>query len=448
MLHEHPDVQYGAVTVWEPPQGDRALAAYVVPREAAAASPAELRRFLSERLPGYMVPSDWVFLDSMPFTSSGKVDRKALPRPVRQRAGGPEPAGAPANKLEGRLRGIWEEVLGAAPVGVDDDFFDLGGHSLLAVRLFSRIEKAFGVRLPVGTLLEAGTVRTLARAIEQRGVDGRWRSLVTIQRGRSELPLFCLHGNDGDVLFYREMAVAMGEAQTVYGLQSPLLGRDHVSRRSLEDLAELYLEEICAVQARGPYCLVGFCLGAYLALEVAVRLQKRGEEIGVLAWSRPGNWKLVRSLADDVAYHWRRWAAGGAGGWRYLAGRVRFRLARIEDAVAEAAGGFAPAFGAAAAEWALRRRARAAHIRASRAYKPSVFHGAMIYVEGEQGATGNYTQFWGPAVQGEIRRYLVPGEGIGVLSGPGARALAEVLRTALAGVRRGGPAASGPRETL
>ncbi len=449
LLHEHPDVQYAAVTVWEPTAGDRALAAYVVPRAGAVCDPVELRRFLSERLPAYMVPSDWVLLDSMPFTSSGKVDRKSLPRPARRRAAGPGLAEAPANKLEGRLRGIWEEVLGAAPVGLDDDFFDLGGHSLLAVRLFSRVEKEFGVRLPVGTLLEAGTVRTLARAIEQRGVDGRWRSLVAIQRGRSELPLFCLHGNDGDVLFYREMAAAMGEAQTVYGLQSPLLGRGHFSGRSLEDLAGLYLEEICAVQTRGPYCLVGFCMGAYLALEVAVRLQKRGEEIGVLAVvETPGNWKLVRSLTDDLKYHWRRWAARGAGGWRYLAGRVKFRLARIEDAVAEAAGGFAPAFGTAAAEWALRRRARAAHIRASRAYKPSVFHGAMIYVEGEQGATGDYQHFWAPAVEGEIRRYLVPGEGIGVLSGPGARALAEVLRTALAGVRRGGPAASGPRETL
>ncbi len=431
-LHQHPAVRYAAVTVWEPTAGDRALAAYVVPRPGAGLEAAELRRFLGERLPASMVPPDWVTLEAMPFTSSGKVDRQALPRPARQRHA--DTAGeAPATKLEGQLRAIWEDVLGAAPIGAEDDFFDLGGHSLLAVRLFSRIEKQLRVRLPVGVLFEASTIRKLAAVIEQHGRDPRWRSLVTIQRGSSSLPLFCLHGNDGDVLFYRELAAALGDGQTVYGLQSPLLQRGGEGYQSLEALADLYLEEIRAAQPHGPYCLAGFCMGAYLALEIARRLQREGESIGLLAIiETPGNWKFVGSPLESLAYHRKRWAAAGRSGrWRYIAGRMKFRTARIEDAIAGAAARLMEACGAPPSEWVLRRRARAAHIRASRGYAPAGYPGTMIYFEGDRGAAGDYRKFWEQAVQGKIAHVRVPGEGIDVLRAPGVGVVADGLREAL-----------------
>jgi len=145
------------------------------------------------------------------------------------------------------------------------------------VRVFSRIERRLGVRLPSARCWKPrpSSARPSDRA-------ERSRSPLAIAgsdpEGRSGSPLFCLHGNDGDVLFYRELASRLGDDQPVYGLQSPLLGAAP-AERTLEQLARSYAEEIRAVEPHGPYCLAGFCLGAYLAFEIACALQHQGEEL-------------------------------------------------------------------------------------------------------------------------------------------------------------------------
>ena len=129
----------------------------------------ELRRFLGERLPDYMVPAAFVFLDSLPLTGNGKADRRALPPPVpaRPASGAYE---APRTPVERRLVAIWEELLGLDRVGVHDDFFALGGHSLLATRVVSRLRSELGVDVPLRRLFEAPTVAALAREAEVAGI--------------------------------------------------------------------------------------------------------------------------------------------------------------------------------------------------------------------------------------------------------------------------------------
>ncbi|AUX32050.1 MULTISPECIES: non-ribosomal peptide synthetase [Sorangium] len=138
------------------------LVAYVVADAAGAATPASLREALGRRLPRPLVPSDIVLLPSMPLTAHGKVDLAALPapEPVPSR-----PIVAARDPLEARLVGLWEEILGRAPVGVTDDFFELGGHSILAMRLMLRLESSFARAIPVATLFEHPTVEGLARAM-------------------------------------------------------------------------------------------------------------------------------------------------------------------------------------------------------------------------------------------------------------------------------------------
>src|SRR5438067_5204578 len=130
--------------------------------------PRELRDHLRERLPEYMVPSIFVPLESLPLTPSGKVNRRALPPPRRTRLDGGKDFVPPRDDLEARLAQAWAEVLGVDCVGVRDNFFDLGGHSLLAVRLLARVERLFGVRLPLTTLFQHGTVEHLAGLLRQR----------------------------------------------------------------------------------------------------------------------------------------------------------------------------------------------------------------------------------------------------------------------------------------
>ncbi len=165
-LREHPAVRQAAAAPWEDDRGERRLAAYWVPAEGADASTAELRAWMRERIPEYMVPSALVRLDALPLTPSGKVDRLALPAPELQRSqAGP----APSTPEEAVLAEIFADVLGRDAVGTGEDFFELGGHSLRATRVVARVREAFGVELPLRALFEAPTVAGLARRVEAAG---------------------------------------------------------------------------------------------------------------------------------------------------------------------------------------------------------------------------------------------------------------------------------------
>ena len=165
-LGQHPAVGETVVIVWEEVPNDKHLVAYIVPNQAQAPTSSDLRQFVKEKLPGYMIPSAYVILESLPLTPNGKVDRRALPVPDTLSFDIKEDYVAPRTPVEEVLVGIWAKVLGRQQVGVHDNFFELGGHSLLATQLSSRIRDAFRVELSVRNLFEAPTVAHLARYIE------------------------------------------------------------------------------------------------------------------------------------------------------------------------------------------------------------------------------------------------------------------------------------------
>ncbi|HEX4498795.1 MAG TPA: amino acid adenylation domain-containing protein, partial [Thermoanaerobaculia bacterium] len=172
-LTAHPRLSSAVVLAQREEAGGHRLVAYVVAAADAATAtgapePSELRDFLRQRLPEFMVPSAWVSLPALPLTANGKVDRKALAllQPDRPRSTG----GAPRTPAEQRIAGIFSELLGAEllgvePVGLEANFFDLGGHSLLATRLVSRVRAVFGVELPLRAVFETPTVEGLAARI-------------------------------------------------------------------------------------------------------------------------------------------------------------------------------------------------------------------------------------------------------------------------------------------
>ncbi|MBE4753769.1 AMP-binding protein, partial [Corallococcus sp. ZKHCc1 1396] len=170
VLTSHPSVREAVVALRE---DSGKLVAYFVPHADPSLDAASLRDFLKQRLPDFMVPSAFVSLEAIPLTSSGKVDRKALPSPE-----GALPASveyvAPRSETEQKLAVLWSEVLRVERVGVHDNFFELGGHSLLVTQVVSRIRASFGVELSLTTLFEAPTLDSLARAIESvpRAIPG------------------------------------------------------------------------------------------------------------------------------------------------------------------------------------------------------------------------------------------------------------------------------------
>jgi acyl-coenzyme A synthetase/AMP-(fatty) acid ligase len=165
VLGQHPAVQEVVVMAREDTPGNRRLVAYVV--AGGQVSIGQLRTFLREQLPEYMVPSAFVLLDKLPLTANGKVDRRALPIPDKSREAA-EAFVAPRNAAEELVAGIWSQVLDIKQIGVHDNFFNLGGHSLLATQVVSRIRSAFQLeldQLPLRQLFETPTVAGLVDAL-------------------------------------------------------------------------------------------------------------------------------------------------------------------------------------------------------------------------------------------------------------------------------------------
>lgn len=189
VLSQHPAVQETVVLAQEDAQGDKRLVAYVVTQQQPALS--DLRRFLIEKLPEYMVPSIFVPLVALPLTPNGKVDRRSLKVPDLTQLQPEVPFVAPCTPIEEMLAGIWAEVLGIEKIGIHDNFFELGGHSLLATRVISQLRKVLEVELPLRRLFEQPTVAELAKDIEtatKAGLGPESPSIKPIARD-TELPL-------------------------------------------------------------------------------------------------------------------------------------------------------------------------------------------------------------------------------------------------------------------
>jgi acyl carrier protein len=171
-LSQHSTVREAVVLLLENELGNQRLVAYVVPARESAIAINELRSFLKEKLPDYMVPSAFVVLKGLPLTANGKIDRRALPAPEAARADLADTFVAPSTPIEKMLADIWAELLGPEKVGIYDNLFDLGGHSLLITQLLAKVRDSFQKELPLRRFFEAPTIAALAKNIEvKHGAD-------------------------------------------------------------------------------------------------------------------------------------------------------------------------------------------------------------------------------------------------------------------------------------
>ncbi|VAW42374.1 Polyketide synthase modules and related proteins [hydrothermal vent metagenome] len=165
VLAEHEAVGETAVLAKPDSQGNKRLIAYAVTQPEQSATPLELRIFLKDRLPEYMVPAIVMLLDAMPLTPSGKINRRGLPEPDQSARAVEQEFIAPRTAVESIVAKVWAEILEVERVGVEDNFFDLGGHSLLATQVISRLKTSFKTNLPLRSLFESPTVEELADEI-------------------------------------------------------------------------------------------------------------------------------------------------------------------------------------------------------------------------------------------------------------------------------------------
>jgi aspartate racemase len=334
VLNRHLVVRESVAVAWEDVPDEKRLVAYVVLKQSRAASGSELRDHLRRKLPEYMVPSVFMFLDALPRTPNGKIDRPALPEPVPARPELGQAFLAPRSPLEDQLAKIWEQLLGLRSIGIRDNFFEIGGHSLLAVRLVAQIQKAFGQKLPLAALFQAPTVEQLACMLrDQRGTASQ-SSLIALQPVGPKPPFFCVPGDLGNVFTdLGPLARHLPLDQPFYGLQD---GIDNPA--PIEALAAQYLDEVRSVQPKGPYFLGGVCLGGVVAFEMAQQLRAQGQRVGLLALIEPSSppapglrayFKFARwvlhLLTRRIGHHWSNFVRLGSAEQQTYA-RLKLKL--------------------------------------------------------------------------------------------------------------------------
>lgn len=278
VISEHPDVEHTVVLLRDSAAGAPHLVAYVCAAEEDF-SPARLRRYASERLPSYLVPAEYVRIDGIPLTSSGKLDRGSLPAPRRTR---PAEARAAQTPQEEALCRLFAEVLETDGVGPDDDFFMLGGHSLLAVRLTNRIREEHGMDFSLEALIRARTVAGLLGLSGGKSGEDPFATVVPL-REEEGLPLFCVHPVTGLAWSYSGLARRLPTGTPVHGIQAAGLRPGSAKPGTMEEMAETYLQHLRGVQPRGPYRLLGWSFGGNVAHAMATRLQALGESVSLLA---------------------------------------------------------------------------------------------------------------------------------------------------------------------
>ena len=330
-------VKEAVVVAMDNRASDKRLVAYVVPAGQPPPSASELRSFLEEKLPDYMIPSAFVMLDALPLNSTGKVDRQALPVPDSSRPQLDVAYAAPRTSIEEKLVEIWEEILDLRPIGIHDNFFDLGGHSLAGASLISRLNRIFGLDLAVRVLFEAPTVAQLTGSIEvqqrtvsqSKGKAPREKPsyLVELQSGRGKTRVFFFPGAGGgepEFFIYAKLARHVGMDYSFYGLQARGADGKSEPHRGVEEMVADYIQAIRTVQPLGPYFLVGECIGGIAAHEAARQLQAAGEKIALLALidtQRPTKRMYLQYRVNQllpgwvnyyiqgIPYHWKNWCA-------------------------------------------------------------------------------------------------------------------------------------------
>jgi thioesterase domain-containing protein len=285
-LLAHPRIRSAAVVAVDTPayqtaEADKRLVAYLVGETIP--SVAELRQFLGEKLPDYLIPSAFIPVDVLPLTVGGKLDLRALPPPdAAPRLPRTAPRVPTRTPYETWLVALWADVLGHEDIGIEDHFFDLGGTSLLAGQVVAAMERTFGLTIPLEVLEQRGTIALLAPLLESGRAVSAESPLISVRSGGTERPLFFVSGLGGLALPFFTLARYLSSRQRIYAFQLPYPDDKTIPYVGVKAIAELHLDELRKVQPEGPYSLAGYSFGGIVAYEMAQQLVGAGEQVAHL----------------------------------------------------------------------------------------------------------------------------------------------------------------------
>ncbi|WP_280308564.1 amino acid adenylation domain-containing protein, partial [Nocardia abscessus] len=410
-LLRHPQVTQAAVTVHRHDRGVDQLIGYVVGADGARIDPVEVRETAARVLTGYMVPAVIMVLPALPLTVNGKLDRKALPAPEFEESA--TAFVAPRTPTEKVITDVYAGVLGVQRVGTTDGFFDLGGNSLLAAMVVTQL-RTRGVTIQLPWMFDDATPKALAARADGAAGGSGLQVLLPLRAHGRKPAVFAVHPAGGLAWFYGGMVEHLDKDRPVYGLQDPHVVAGEPVATSVDELAQRYVAEIRRVQPSGPYHLLGWSLGGAIAHAVAVRLQRDGERVGMLAMmdSAVGDSEALAAsmstTADEPAP--AELMADLLGGWRELfalgaevtADTHEQAWAVIRDQVS--ASGM---FTAEQVDRVMESFQTASRI--AQQYRPGVFDGDLVFFTAGKDRTDHdaVVRTWRPFITGDLHNTVV-----------------------------------------
>ncbi len=436
VLMGHERVRDAVVVVQEDEEGDRKLVGYVV-LEGRADGTGEVRRYLRDRLPEFMVPNYLVALDELPLNPSGKIDRASLPEPTNQRDGLAEYV-EPRTRVEKVIAEIWSEVLGVEEIGIHDNFFELGGHSLLAMRVSDLIQARLGASPSLEAFYSSGTVRALAGGLGDTlpvsvGEPPLVVALTTEKIGMASV--ICPHAVGAGVLSYEALSKLLAKDFNVFGIRATSCESPRFARHgTVEVMARDYVEEIRTRGLADPLNLVGWSFGGVIAYEMALQLEAVKKVVGSLTLidCRGYVGEQINHVAPIMAIMSDLTGSGFLDKLEGMSPDEQLAVARSELARMSAPESRAERL-------AVYERNRSAWLQ----YRPTRFRGDVLFLRAsnEPLPTGEEpAPYWQRLIDGSLVIRQVPCIHNEIMKEPFVGAVAEELRTVLVMARQCGSA--------
>ncbi|MDJ0741876.1 MAG: amino acid adenylation domain-containing protein [Xenococcaceae cyanobacterium MO_167.B27] len=476
MLVKHPQIKDAIVLAKEAISGDKKLVAYLISNENNQPSSKQLQEFLANNLPSYMIPRNYLFLKQFPLSPNGKVQRQALPTAKFNTTELAPENIAPRNYLEAKLAQIWQQILNVPAISVKDDFFAIGGNSLLSIRLVSAVETAFKQKIPVSTFFQLSTIEQLAEAIDklQQKPTTREKSLSSISNsfslykltekeqnmllastirkkralGDKSLVMLEKSGNPNQrkplffVYLLGDLAKHLPTDLPVYNLT--VWTKVERPETFVKALAAHYVQEIRKIQPEGEYYIGGYCVGGYVALEIARQLQAQGQKVA--------NLTLIQTKAFDPVYQhyqaillkfgYKYWLKALNYANRFKKYNSQEKITSIQNILTKVVAKISSKF---AAKPTTQTPSKSNLQQANEHYEAEILNSlksAMAYYRPES-YSGKVTLFlarqgtlysplflqggWNNFFQGELNTYIIPGNHTGINKEPNVISLVQKL---------------------
>ncbi|HEY3902099.1 MAG TPA: amino acid adenylation domain-containing protein [Chthoniobacter sp.] len=274
LLQAHPLVEHAAVIILDDALGEPQISAFWKCQTEESVDAAQLRTYLAERLPAYMVPAQFSAVETWPQNANGKLDRSALAKLVAKENSSAAHGIPPRNEREAAMTALWRQLL-KVPLGVRDNFFAQGGHSLLALHLLACVRRQFGETIALSSFLQEPTVEAVCRKLGRAGQTAS--RLVQLSTCSDGPPFFFVPGASGNPFSYAALCRSVESVSTFYGFQPP------EDACSIEELAEQYVAAVLKIQPAGRIRLGGHSFGAIVAFEMSRQFHAVGRSVALLA---------------------------------------------------------------------------------------------------------------------------------------------------------------------